>query len=147
MIKRTTEIILVLIGIVIHGFFVIVGGFMAWIYHNESKVLEMIDEIDEGESEAAKAEFIQLISEIDNIGWYIAIGSGISLIAGAIAIYFFQKNRNAKVASITLIVTAVVTAIGSLGSAAIGGIFFFIAGLMGLLRKPQEVISETEESN
>lgn len=143
---RTIEIILVVIGSIIHSFFMVIGGFMAWMYHNEDKVTEMLEDIDlEEDEELSPNEFIELINEIGGSGWYIAIGAAVAIITGIVALFFLRRNKNAKVAGYILISSALITTIGSLGGTVIGGIVFFIAGLMCLLRKPKHQVTEVEE--
>ena len=83
-----------------------------------------------------------LISSIAAGGWTLLITSLIALILGIIAIVFVKGNKKPKAAGIIFIVTAVVFAVITFGVAIFPGLFFLIAGIMCLARKPAQPVIE-----
>lgn len=139
--KRTAEMIIVFLGFIIYGFVGIIGGFTIWMYYNQDQVAEMVEEVEvevEMDEAVSKGEFLQLINDIGTSGWYIVVGAALALIVGGIAIYLLRGNRNARVAGITLIVSAIVITLITFGLSFLGGIAYVIAGIMCLARKPKE---------
>lgn len=75
-------------------------------------------------------------------GMLLLIMSIVAIILGIISIVFIKGNKKPKAAGIIFIATAVIFTVISFGTGLIGGIFYLIAGIMCLARKPKTVIYE-----
>lgn len=135
--KRTGEVVLGVIGALAYAFFAIVGGFMAWL-QGEDELLQNI--FDEGVTEGTGLSQNEVIDAMGDGGWMIAVSSVIAIILGIIAMVLLKGNKKPVVAGIIFIAVAVVISFTSFGTGIFGGIFFLIAGIMCLVRKPQTLI-------
>lgn len=134
--KRTGEIVLGVIGAIFYGLGALFGVIMLVLKNQQ----DFLREISEDPEVADVIDVNSLVNSLAAGGWTLIITSLIALILGIIAIVFMKGNKKPKAAGIILIVTAVVIAIVTFGLAIFPGIFFLIAGIMCLVRKPQTVI-------
>lgn len=137
--KRTGEIVLGVIGVIFYGVGAIFGIFMLVMKNNEM-IQDQLREISQDPELAGVMDFNALVNSLSAGGWTLIITSLIALILGIIAIVFIKGNKKPKAAGIIFIVTGVVIAIVTFGVAFFPGIFFLIAGIMCLARKPQTII-------
>lgn len=137
--KRTGEIVLTVIGIIINF---IVGGFVTFLV----LVLKNDTLQDEIEKEFAKDPDLStldpstVLDAMGNGGWAIVIASLIGIILGIIAAINLKGNRKPKLAGILLIVGAVISGLLSIGVDWLPALLFLIAGIMSLVRKPKALI-------
>ncbi|MBM7599667.1 cytochrome bd-type quinol oxidase subunit 2 [Virgibacillus halotolerans] len=134
--KRTGEIVLGVIGAIFYGLGALFGVIMLFLKNQQ----DFLREIYEDPEFADVFDFNSLVNSLAAGGWTLIITSLIALILGIIAIVFIKGNKKPKAAGIIFIVTAVVITIVTFGAAILPGIFFLIAGIMCLVRKPQTVI-------
>lgn len=138
--KRTGEVVLGIIGSLAYAFFAIVGGFMAWLQGKDELLQDIFDESAAGGAELSQNDMNTMVDAMGDGGMMIAVSSVIAIILGIIAMVLLKGNKKPKVAGIIFIVVAVVISFVSFGTGILGGIFFLIAGIMCLVRKPQTLI-------
>lgn len=137
--KRTGEVVLGVIGAILYGLGAIFGIVMIALKNNDM-VQDEIREMSEDPELAGTVDFNSILASLAAGGWTLFITSLIALILGIIAIVFIKGNKKPKAAGIIFIVAAVVMAIVTFGVAIFPGIFFLIAGIMCLVRKPQAAV-------
>src|SRR5699024_10688726 len=136
--KRTVEIILTVIGGLIGLFMTLVGGLILWMKSNPDEVRHMFSDMPEFQQASIDVEAV--IASINQVGASILILALLSVIAGIVAIVLLKGNKNPKAAGIILIVTAIIAIIFTQEFMTIGGIFYVIAGILALVRKPKQPI-------
>lgn len=141
--KRTGEIILIVIGGLIGMFMLALGGFMVWLNNNQDFVIQMYNE--SPEIQEVVPDMDVFIDVMNSVGMLFLISSIIVVIVGIIAIVLLKGNKKPKPAGIMLIVIAVLMSIITQGAMLFAGIFYLIAGIMALVRKAPPVY-ETPES-
>lgn len=138
--RRTVEVVLSIIG----AFVYLLGALFGFLF----RALEGNDEMFEGlvaEDPSLTQEDMEameiMLNGIGSVGNVLIAGSVISIIAGIVAIIFFKGNKKPKVASIILLVVGGGTTLITFGAAIFAGIFYIIAGIMGLVRKPKQEVN------
>jgi cytochrome bd-type quinol oxidase subunit 2 len=134
--KRTGEIVLGVIGAIFYGLGALFGVVMLVLKDQQ----DLLREISQDPEVSDVIDINSLVDTLSAGGWTLIITSLIALILGIIAIVFIKGNKKPKAAGIIFIVTAVVITIATFGAAIFPGIFFLIAGIMCLARKPQTAI-------
>jgi len=140
--KRTAEIVLGIIGTIIYGFFAIIGAGMLWMKNNSEVVKEFYNDMVEQSPEMDMPEYQTFIDSMGTGGMMVLIVSLLAIVAGIVAMVLLKGNKKPKVAAIVFVATAVVVVImlGMMGVFA--GIFYIIAGILCLTRKPQQTLVE-----
>ncbi|TFJ91870.1 DUF4064 domain-containing protein [Lentibacillus salicampi] len=139
--SRTGEIVLTVIGAIIYGLSAIGGAFMVWLFNNEAVQNEAMGDINQQEGVGAE-DMEAAFGFLQGGGWFLVALSVIGLILGIVCIVFLKGDKKPKAAGIILIVTSVLFAIITFGALIFSGIFYLIAGIMCLARKPPQVITE-----
>ncbi|UOQ84234.1 DUF4064 domain-containing protein [Gracilibacillus salinarum] len=141
--KRTVEVVLAIIGACVYGFGILFGGIFRMMEGQEGFMQEILAQNPNlNQGDIANLE-MQIPNAIGTIGTVIIVGSLISIIAGIVAMFFFRGNSKPMAASIILLVVGAGTTLITFGGAIFAGIFYVIAGIMGLVRKPkQDVITQ-----
>ncbi|UOQ49177.1 DUF4064 domain-containing protein [Gracilibacillus caseinilyticus] len=136
--KRTVEVVLAIIGAIVYLFGVLFGAIFRMMEGQEGWMQEMLAENPNfNQGDIANIE-MQLSNGIGTMGTVLIVGSLISIIAGIVAMFFFRGNSKPKAASIILLVVGAGTTLITFGGAIFAGIFYVIAGIMGLVRKPKQ---------
>lgn len=139
--KRTAEIVLGIIGALIYGFFGIIGASMVWLQNNEALLQQSLEEAPQQGGEISAEEFNEFIEAMGSSGMVMLVSSIVAIILGIIALIFLKGNKRPTAAGIIFIVTAVIGffAFGFI-IGFLSGLFYIIAGIMCLARKPKKVI-------
>ncbi|GAB3045526.1 DUF4064 domain-containing protein [Virgibacillus ainsalahensis] len=140
--KRTGEIILGIIGALGYGFFGLIGGFMIWVSNNATLLEQLPAELSRQGIEITEAEFTAMIETMGDNGLLITITAVGAIILGIVAMVLLKGNRKPKASGIIFIVTSVVSVISMGFAGIIAGIFYLIAGIMCLVRKPKPMVEE-----
>ncbi|ASK60999.1 hypothetical protein CFK37_01610 [Virgibacillus phasianinus] len=142
--KRTGEVTLGIIGAFFYAFFAIIGAVMVWVENNREQVESFFREAAAQDPSASisMTDLNDALDAVGNSGLILTIISVVAIILGIISMIFLKGNKKPKAAGIILIVTAVVVAFISYGAGIIAGIFYLIAGIMALARKPKTIIYE-----
>lgn len=138
--KRTAEIVLAVIGALGYAFTAALGGFMVWLQNNRGLMEDAFNEMAEQNPELGMSDMEVMLDALGTGGWLFAIASVVAVILGIVAIVLLKGNKKPVVAGIIFIATAVIVAIVTSGAGILAGIFYLIAGVMALVRKPKRVI-------
>src|SRR5699024_2125178 len=115
--KRTTEMILSIIGMFLYFCITAIGGFYVWMTRSE--------------------EMLQVAGPLS---WMITIGGLLAIILGIVAMIMLKGNKNPKAAGITLLVVGAATILIAFPHGIFIGMFYLIAGILCLARKPRPSI-------
>ncbi|HLR01281.1 MAG TPA: DUF4064 domain-containing protein [Virgibacillus sp.] len=144
--KRTGEIVLGIIGVIIYAFFTMIGALMVWIKNNEDKIRGLMEEVSKEDPENALTpeEINETLAAMGNSGWFVFSAALAVVIIGIVSVVFLKGNKRPKPAGVLLIVSGVLSVfiLGEL--AIIGAIPYIIAGIMCLMRKQPEPIDDLE---
>ncbi len=135
--KRTGEIVLSVLGMF---FYVLLGGIGTLFFFlkgNNEFMNEMMMDTPE-----FTAEDVNFISDALAVGgWIIIFLAVIGIAAGIISLFLLKGNKHPKSAGWTLIAAAVIISFFSGGLGIIAGLFYLIAGIMALVRRPAEPVT------
>ncbi|WP_217587245.1 DUF4064 domain-containing protein [Lentibacillus saliphilus] len=138
--KRTGEVILGIVGAVIYAGLAVVGIFLKFLLDDEEIKGQFTSDMINEDPTLSSEDVNIIIDMASNLGWYIVIVSIIAIILGVISMILLKGNNKPKVAGIILIITAVISTVITAGMALFCGLFYLIAGIMALVRKPPQVI-------
>lgn len=139
--KRTGELVLGIIGVVL-SFLIAVGGII-FIWAAKSEELKSIF-IEEAEAQALLSidEINAMFDSLPTIGITLLIASGIGIVLGLIAVISIKGNKKPKLAGILFIVCAILIGIITVGTGFLPALFYLIAGIMCFARKPPADMKE-----
>ncbi|SEA16052.1 Protein of unknown function [Thalassobacillus cyri] len=136
--KRTAEIVLTGIGVVLYG---LIAGMLSIVVNvkDNPEFRESLEGTIQQDPEANLEEINvdQMIEGIADGAMIIIITGIIALLIGVVAIYFIKGNKKPKLAGILLIVTAVIATVITVGVGVVAGLFYIVAGIIGIVRKPK----------
>ncbi|SHG57267.1 DUF4064 domain-containing protein [Ornithinibacillus halophilus] len=135
--SRTGEIVLTIIGVLCYVFTALMGFVTVWMMSSDNFVEFLFGENVEVDG-IYMNDIDQFLSAVGAGGWYLVIVSVIAIVVGVISIFMVKGNKNPKAAGIILIIIAVLVLVVSIGVGVFGSIFYLIAGIMCLVRKPAE---------
>ncbi|MFC4388116.1 DUF4064 domain-containing protein [Gracilibacillus marinus] len=137
MISRIGEVILTGIGAFVYLIGAAFGGSLILINNSQEIMNEILAESMQGVS-AEEQQAVELVmNSMGTFGTIITIIAVVCVILGIVAMFMFRNNKKPKPASIILIVVGGLTTLVTFGFAIFAGIFYIIAGIMGLVRKPK----------
>lgn len=139
--RRTVEVVLSLIGAFVYLIGAFFGGMFRMMDAEDELLQESLQE-QQGQLTPEELEVSEMmLNGIGTFGTIIIVGAIISIIAGIVAMVFFKGNNKPKAASIILLVVGGITTIATLGIGLFASIFYIIAGIMGLVRKPKQEVN------
>lgn len=139
--KRTAEIVLGIIGALGYAFMAAIGGFMLWMQNNRDLIeSEMTTGTGDPTTDFSMEEFETAMDMLSAGGWIVLISAIVAIVLGIVAMVLLKGNKKPVVAGIIFIATAIIISITTTGLGVIAGIFYLIAGIMCLVRKPQTTI-------
>lgn len=138
--KRTAEVVLAIIGALGFAFTAAIGGMMIWLQNNRGIMEESFNEMAAETPEMGMADLDEMLNMLGTGGWFLAVASVVAIILGIVAMVLLKGNKKPVVAGIILIATAVIVSFVTGGAGVLAGIFYLIAGIMALVRKPKIVI-------
>ncbi|WP_079525386.1 DUF4064 domain-containing protein [Halobacillus hunanensis] len=145
--KRIVETVFVVIGLLIYGITTALSFVFLNIQDNEGWRAEMQSMLDSDPNlEQAQISVDQIMEGVASVTWLIIISALVAIILGILAIVFLKGNKKPKPAGIILIITAVVTTVGTIGFGLFGGLAFLIAGIVTLARKGKKPLEEESSS-
>ncbi|OZU87747.1 hypothetical protein CIL03_15385 [Virgibacillus indicus] len=149
--KRTAEIILGIIGALVFGIFTVIGAVMVWLHNNEGLIEDILnEETAQDFPEISMMNFNDFIRVMGEAGWQIVIISLIAIMLGIVAMVLLKGNKKPTAAGIIFIATTVIVAFINMPIGIFAGIFYLIAGILCLARKPkvtEQVIDEPNDLN
>ncbi|MCP3740912.1 DUF4064 domain-containing protein [Rossellomorea sp. BNER] len=132
--KRTGEIVLAVIGVILSGLFAIAGIFVNALIDNPDFQQGMNQEIN-GDPTLTQSDIDAVISIIESVGPFLLVVGLISVILGIIGAIAIKGNKKPVLAGIMFILAALVIGLGTIGFGFLPGILFLIAGIMSFVRK------------
>ncbi|KAA0564533.1 DUF4064 domain-containing protein [Rossellomorea aquimaris] len=142
MVKRTGEVVMGVIGIILSALFSIIGIVLNMGMSNP----EFMSQLEEGmesdpniqNSEMTAGDLSSIINAAESTGSYLVILGIIASILGIIAVLTIVKNKKPVLSGIMFIIAALVIGLGTIGFGFVPGLLFLIAGIMALVRKPKK---------
>ncbi|KYG25612.1 DUF4064 domain-containing protein [Alkalihalobacillus trypoxylicola] len=140
MIKRTGEVILGIIGILGYGLASLIALLVIFVQTDEQAFRDLLAS---EPSIEVTGSIDQMIADLNSVsgGLWLAIII-LAVICGIIAMIVLKGNKKPKLAGILFLSSAVISTIVTGGAALFGAVFFLIAGIMSLVRKPQQPIEQ-----
>lgn len=138
--KRTAEVVLTIIGALGFVFIAAIGGIMIWLQNNRGIMEESFNEMAAETPEIGMGDLDEMLNMLGTGGWFLAVASVVAVILGIVAMVLLKGNKKPVVAGIILIATAVIVSFVTGGAGILAAVFYLIAGIMALVRKPKIVI-------
>ncbi|TWT07815.1 DUF4064 domain-containing protein [Planococcus sp. CPCC 101016] len=138
--KRTVETVLGIMGALGYAFMAALGGFMIWMQNNRDIMEETMTGTGDPTTDLTMEEFEGMIDILGTGGWVLLASAIAAIVLGIVAMVLLKGNKKPVFAGIIFIATAVIVAIITTGVGIIAGIFYLIAGIMCLVRKPQRTL-------
>lgn len=139
--KRTAEIVIGIIGVVVYGFTAIMGGAMLWMRGNEATVKSIYDDVLEKNPGLEIPDYQTFLDSMGAGATILIVVSVVAMLCGIIAMIFLKGNKRPKAAGILFIASAAIVVILPLGISSFSSVFYLTAGIMSLVRKPKEPIA------
>ncbi|MCA0972521.1 DUF4064 domain-containing protein [Halobacillus litoralis] len=142
--KRTVEIVITVIGIILYGFPLIIGFFFQSFQNNPQAREDFMAAMQEAPN-GQDLEGINMDEMFNFLGTFtmvIIVASLIAIGLAILSIVFLKGNKKPKAAGIILIITAVVFALATVFFGLFGSVAFLIAGIVALVRKPPKPTDE-----
>ncbi|MFD1031624.1 DUF4064 domain-containing protein [Metaplanococcus flavidus] len=138
--KRTAEVVLGIIGALGFALSAAIGGFFLWLQDNRDLVEESMTETGDPTTEFSMEEFEMAMDFLGSGGWVLLISSIAAIVLGIVAMVLLKGNRKPVIAGIIFIATAVIVSIITAGVGIPAGLFYLIAGILCLVRKPKTTL-------
>ncbi|MBH9965160.1 Protein of unknown function [[Bacillus] enclensis] len=136
MVKRTGEVVMGIIGIVLSALFSIIG-IVTNMSIDDPMVMQEMEKMIESDPAITTQDSTFIIGIAESMGWYLILIGVIASILGLIAVLTIVKNRKPILSGIMFILAALVIGLGTIGFGFIPGLLFLIAGIMAFVRKPK----------
>lgn len=138
--KSTVETVLGIMGALGYAFMAALGGFMIWMQNNRDMMEETMTGTGDPTTDLTMEEFEGMIDILGTGGWVLVASAIAAIVLGIFAMVLLKGNKKPVISGIIFIATAVIVAIITTGVGIIAGIFYLIAGIMCLVRKPQRTL-------
>lgn len=133
--KRTGEITLGIIGIILSALTALVGMFLMWVSRSDEIKSIVIDESLNDPS--VNPEDIEMaLGFLSGGGWALIIAAILGVILGIIGVIAIKGNKKPKLAGLMFIIGAVVVGVISFGFGFLPALLYLIGGIMCFARKP-----------
>ncbi|MYL21799.1 DUF4064 domain-containing protein [Halobacillus litoralis] len=140
--KRTAEIVLTVIGIVLFGLPVIFSGIMLNAKENQAFQAEIERAVNSQDMNMQGLNVNQIIDMVGTVSIVIIVAALIAIALGILAIFFLKGDKKPKAAGIILIITAIVFTFATFGLGLFGAAPFLIAGIVALVRKKKSTVED-----
>ncbi|TMU87446.1 DUF4064 domain-containing protein [Bacillus sp. BHET2] len=142
MVKRTGEVVMGIIGIVLSALFSIIGIVFS-MGTNSNETMSQLKEGMENDpnmqsSGMTAGDIDSIMAAAESMGSYLVILGIIASILGIIAVLTIVKNRKPVLSGILFIIASLVIGLGTVGFGFVPGLLFLIAGIMAFVRKPKK---------
>ncbi|WP_078379023.1 DUF4064 domain-containing protein [Sutcliffiella halmapala] len=134
--KRTGEIALAIIGVVLSGFFAI-GGVIVNVFMSDPEIQEELGQELINDPNMADIDAGAILGLIESVGPFLIILGIITVVLGLVGIFTIKGNKKPVLAGIMFILAALVIGVGTIGFGFLPAILFLIAGIMSFVRKPK----------
>ncbi|NQD66899.1 DUF4064 domain-containing protein [Bacillus haikouensis] len=136
MVKRTGEVVMGIIGIVLSALFSIIG-IAANMSMSDPAIMDEMQQMMESDPAMTTQDTSFILDMAETMGWYLIVIGIIASIFGLIAVLAIVKNRKPVLSGIMFIIAALVIGVGTIGFGFIPGLLFLISGIMAFVRKPK----------
>ncbi|MGR3764370.1 DUF4064 domain-containing protein [Rossellomorea sp. NS-SX7] len=136
MVKRTGEVVMGIIGIVLSALFSIIG-IATNMSMGDPAIMDEMENMMESDPAMTPQDTSFILGIAETMGWYLIVIGIIASIFGLIAVLTIVKNRRPILSGIMFILAALIIGIGTIGFGFIPGLLFLIAGIMAFVRKPK----------
>ncbi|MFC7395310.1 DUF4064 domain-containing protein [Scopulibacillus cellulosilyticus] len=133
--KRTGEIALGVIGIILSALMLVFGIFIISLRGND-KFQQSLQQINTDNALSA-SDIDKMNHFITSGGWVLTIASIVGLVLGLIAVFCIKGNNKPKTAGVLFIAGGVLIGVISTGVGLVPAVLYLIAGIMSLIRKPK----------
>lgn len=134
--KRTGEMTLGIIGIILSALLSLLGAFFAWAGNSDELKLFLKEEmVNDPALSANPADVSAVLGGMSTFGWAVIVAAVLGIVFGIIASVAIKGNKNPKLAGWMFIIGAVLTGAVSVGFGFLPALLYLIAGLMALVRK------------
>ncbi|MBN8237311.1 DUF4064 domain-containing protein [Halobacillus kuroshimensis] len=141
--KRTAEIVLTVIGIVLFGLPIILSGILLNTKDNPQVRQELESFMNSPEMQMeGQMNINQIVDAMGSFAMFVLIASLIAIGLGILAIVFLKGDKKPKAAGIILIITAVIFTFATFGMGLFGAAAFLIAGIVALVRKKKSTVED-----
>ncbi|MBM7715565.1 putative membrane protein [Bacillus thermophilus] len=130
--KRTGEVVLGVIGIILNALLSLIGGFFAWAATSDTTTEQMAND---PTFSANPDDADAILGLMSTFGWAVVAAAILGFIFGIIAVVNISKNKSPKLAGWMFIVGAVLTGVVSVGFGFLPALLYLIAGIMSFVRK------------
>lgn len=139
--KRTAEIVLGIIGALGFAFMAAIGAFAIWMQNNRDLIEgELTTGTGDPATDFSTEEFEMAMDFLGTGGWLLLISAIVAIVLGIVAMVLLKGNKKPVVAGIIFIATAVIVSIVTTGVGILAGLFYLIAGILCLVRKPKTTL-------
>lgn len=138
--KRTAEIVVGILGVLVYGLTAGLGGLMVWLQNNKGLLEDTLNEGAQDQPEVSTADMEAFLDVLGTGGWLLVGTSVVAIVLGIVAMVLLKGNNKPMAAGIIFLVTAVIGSIVTGGAGILAGIFYLVAGIMALVRKPQRLV-------
>ncbi|WP_409303853.1 DUF4064 domain-containing protein [Peribacillus sp. SCS-155] len=136
--KRTAEIVLTVIGIVLNVIMIAFAGILTIAFKDNALQSELERELEKDPNlQAANVDVGTVMNFMEGLGWGFVAIVVVSTVLAVIAAFAFRKNRRPKLAGGLLIASTLIVGIGTILIGWLPALLYLIAGIMAFVRKPK----------
>lgn len=139
--KRTAEIVLGIIGALGYAFMAGIGAFMLWMKDNRDLIeTELTTGTGDPSTDFSMEEFELMMDLLSAGGWILIASAVAAIVLGIVSMILLKGNKKPLIAGIIFIAVAIIVSVVTTGVGVIAGLFYLIAGIMALVRKPKTTL-------
>ncbi|WP_203333451.1 DUF4064 domain-containing protein [Planococcus beigongshangi] len=139
--KRTAEIVLGIIGALGYAFMAGIGAFMLWMKDNRDLIeTELTTGTGDPSTDFSMEEFELMMDLLSAGGWVLIASAVAAIVLGIVSMILLKGNKKPLIAGIIFIAVAIIVSVVTTGVGVIAGLFYLIAGIMALVRKPKTTL-------
>ncbi len=146
MINRKIEIFLVIMGMAVFFFFGITRATIINV-HDDEAAMDLYEQYLEDEiaieaDDEDIATYDEFVETLRTVGLIIIVITIITVIIGIVSVLLLKNDKRPKIAGILLLIVGIFIGFFQFFIALMASIFYIIAGLMALFRKPKIRLGE-----
>lgn len=147
MINRKIEIFLVIMGMAVFFFFGITGATMINVHDDDEMATDLYEQyLEDATAEEVAAEdlstYDEFVEALRTAGVIIIVLAVVTVIVGIVSVLLLRNDKRPKIAGIILLVVGIFIGFLQFFIALIASLFYIIAGLMAVFRKPKIALGE-----
>src|SRR5690625_6521745 len=106
--KRTIEIILIVLGMIVYGFFSLMGAAIIWMQNNREKAKDFFKSNEAADDTFTFEEFEEAINNIGSSGWIFTLTLLLAIVVGIVALILLKGNKYQKHDGLLLIFSSII---------------------------------------